>query len=105
MAATELSFGAALMRGVWLLGRVDVFVIAGLDLWFNSHDHGPPHFHARRPGEWEIRVYFLSSTEERLDFEVRWGREPPGAYVRTLTEHVTTGRAELLNEWEQKVCQ
>ncbi len=33
------------------MGRVDAFAIGGLDLWFNSHDHGPPHFHARRPGD------------------------------------------------------
>jgi hypothetical protein len=36
--------------------RLDAFSVAGLELFFNSLDHLPPHFHARRPGEWEIRV-------------------------------------------------
>lgn len=26
-------------------------------MWFYSGDHEPPHFHARRPGEWEARVF------------------------------------------------
>ena len=41
------------------MGKVDAVVLEGLDLWFNSSDR-PPHLHARRRGEWEIRVYFLS---------------------------------------------
>ena len=86
------------------LGKVESFAIGGLDLWFNSHDHGPPHFHVRRPGEWEIRVYFLSGTENALDFDMKWGREPSRTYIRTFTHHVVTKRAALLEEWEQEVC-
>ncbi len=87
------------------MGRVDAFAIGGLDLWFNSHDHGPPHFHARRPGEWEVRVYFLFCTENVLDFDVKWGREPPRIHIQKLLHQVATKRAELLEEWERKVCQ
>ena len=91
--------------GSSLLGKVDAFTIGGLDLWFNSHDHGPPHFHARRPGDWEIRVYFLSCTENALDFDMKWGREAPRTYIQALLHRVATQRAELLEEWERKVCQ
>ena len=70
------------------MGRVDAFAIGGLDLWFNSHDHGPPHFHVRRPGEWEIRVYFLDCTEEVLVFDQKWGREPRNANIKLLRQQV-----------------
>ena len=30
------------------MGRVDAVSIAGLELWFNSSDHLPPHFHDRK---------------------------------------------------------
>lgn len=45
-------------------------VLHGLDLWFNSDDHLPPHFHAEKPGEWEVRVYFLRAAAEM--FELSW---------------------------------
>ncbi len=38
---------------------VESFQIAGCRCWFYSDDHRPAHFHARSPGEWEVRVYFL----------------------------------------------
>ncbi|MBA2663238.1 MAG: DUF4160 domain-containing protein [Bradymonadaceae bacterium] len=38
------------------MGKVDSFAIPGLELLFYSSDHPPPHFHVRKPGEWEIRV-------------------------------------------------
>lgn len=41
------------------MARVRAFEIDGLVLWFFSYDHDPPHFHAKRAGEWEVRVYFL----------------------------------------------
>jgi hypothetical protein len=38
---------------------IKAFSIAGMKLWFYSNDHEPPHFHAKRNGEWEMRVKFL----------------------------------------------
>jgi len=49
-------------------------------------------------------VYFLSGTENALDFDMKWGREPSRTYIRTFTHHVVTKRAALLEEWEQEVC-
>lgn len=34
--------------------KVACFKIPGLSCWFWSNDHDPPHFHAKKEGEWEI---------------------------------------------------
>ncbi len=86
------------------MGRVTSFALAGLELWFNSDDHLPAHFHVEKPGEWEVRVYFL---RDRADmFETKWttrpGR-PSRGDVRELAALVEGSRAALLAEWEQKV--
>jgi hypothetical protein len=59
------------------VGKVDAVVLEGLDLWFNSSDHRPPHLHARRRGEWEIRVYFLLCTDDELVFDCKWAKRIP----------------------------
>jgi len=87
------------------VGRVDAVALDGLDLWFNSSDHLPPHFHAKRRGEWEIRVYFLLCTDDELAFDVRWAKKDPSTKVLAgIRKGVVEHRAELLREWEQKVC-
>jgi len=40
------------------MAKVKCFEIEGLFCWFWPMDHEPPHFHAKRNGEWEIRVKF-----------------------------------------------
>lgn len=81
------------------MGRVSIFSIDGLDLWFNSSDHEPPHFHASKPGWWEVRVYILE-----LKLEIKWRRRRvSGAVVRTLLELTQQHQAKLLKEWEEKV--
>ncbi len=78
--------------------------VPGLDLWFNSDDHLPPHFHAERSGEWEVRVHFLRERDEM--FEVKWttrkGRPGKGD-LRALARLAESHRAELLQEWQEKV--
>jgi len=89
------------------LGKVDCFAISGLDLYFNSSDHLPHHFHARLPDRWEIRVYFLTSTDRFLDYEVIWpktGTGPRAPVIKDLLSQVLTHRKELLAERERKVC-
>jgi hypothetical protein len=88
------------------VARVSAFAIPGLDLWFNSSDHLPPHFHARRPGEWEIRVFFLLCTEERLEYTVKWKhvrRSIRRQDIEQLREAVVRNRVGLLEEWTAKV--
>jgi hypothetical protein len=89
------------------LGKVGCFEIAGLDLWFNSSDHDPPHFHAEKPGEWGIKVYFLACRPNELAYEIKW--PPKGARVPRQTrdqllEMVLSHKAELFLEWDTKVC-
>lgn len=85
--------------------RLEAFSVAGLDLFFNSLDHLPPHFHARRPGEWEIRVYFLVSGA-KLAYDLKWSRKKsgvPASMAEALKAAVNANRAQLLREWEAKV--
>ncbi len=86
------------------MGKVTSFALAGLELWFNSDDHMPPHLHAEKPGEWEVRVYFLREGADM--FEIKWtarpGR-PSQGQLRALAALVDTKRSDLLAEWEQKV--
>ena len=78
--------------------------MTGLDLWFNSHYHPPPHFHARRPGMWEIRIYFSTCTLRRVDYDLKWRRSPTGSELRMLVENAVRHRDALAKEWETKVC-
>ena len=81
------------------------FSIAGLKLWFYSNDHEPPHFHAKRKGEWELRLKFLETGEAM--FELKWRKSPKTAVSaqdkKKLIEMVEKHRFEILQEWEEKV--
>jgi hypothetical protein len=81
--------------------KVACFEIPGLSCWFWSNDHDPPHFHAKKVGEWEIRVKF---TEDQM-FESVWGDEPSGKLLRELKKAVKENRKKLLAEWEANVNQ
>jgi hypothetical protein len=86
------------------VSAVAAFSVAGLDFWFNSSDHLPPHFHAEKPGDWEVRVYFLRDRSEM--FEVKWTKKkgrPRKKDFRAVGRATEQHRAELLVEWEQKV--
>ena len=87
------------------LGRVTAFSMSGIDMWFNSHDHGPPHFHARRPGIWEVRIYFSTGAENLADYDLKWGRRPGRRELRELLAMAVEHRTDLLEEWEAKVKQ
>jgi hypothetical protein len=68
--------------------------------------HLPPHFHARRAREWELRVFFLVCTEEHMEVSVKWmdrKRGVSGKHLEALQEGAVRFRAELLEEWEVKV--
>ena len=95
---------------IWIhsMGKVDCIKLAGLELWFNSLNHGPPHFHVRKPGEWEVRVFFLSCTDKDLNFEVKFQFKKSalsGKEKTLILREVLTHRDALLQEWEQKVSQ
>ena len=93
------------------MGRVDAFALPGLELFFPSDDHPPPHFHVLKPGAWEIKVV-INWQKRQYDFKytpVRpkhpgSARQRPtadeGRLIRDLTiEH----RRALLREHRIKV--
>jgi len=88
------------------MGRVGAFGVAGLDLWFTSSDHLPPHFHASRRGQWEVRVFFLLCTDRHLEWSLKWKdrrRTISRGVLESLRERSIRFRVQLLEEWEAKV--
>jgi len=88
------------------LGKVESFTVSGLHLWFNSSDHHPPHFHVKRKGAWEIRVFILTTNEKDLDFNVKlqYGKKKPtSSEKKKLAQLVSQNRENLLEEWKNKV--
>jgi hypothetical protein len=85
------------------MGKVTSIRIEGIDCWFYSQDHRPPHFHAKKRGEWHFKVWFLRSEGTMLER----AKGPQGRITirdkRLLQKMAALHRAELLKEWEQKV--
>jgi hypothetical protein len=86
------------------VGKVKCITIAGLDIFFNSNDHLPPHFHINKVGEWEIRVNVLGTRKNGLKFEVVYGHGPSGRIQKTIASLVAANKKRLLKEFEKKVC-
>lgn len=83
------------------MGKVDAFSIPGCDCFFWSGDHGPPHFHVKKPGEWEVRVYFHEATPA---IEIKWSRRRfPATMARQIERLVVEHRQALWCEWSEKV--
>ena len=81
------------------MATVQAFQIDGLNIWLWSNDHEPPHFHAKRSGEWEVKVCFMLDPEEMI--EVEWREKTiPARTLRNLTSLAEQHRAELLEQWE-----
>lgn len=79
---------------------VRAFRIAGIKAWFGSNDYGSPHFHAKRPGAWEVKVHFLFDSSEMT--EVVWADKPmPRSARRQLIQLTELHRVELLAQWEE----
>ena len=94
-----------------ILGKLDCFSIQGLELFFYSNDHLPPHFHVKKVGEWEVRINIETSTEANgLDlsyvFPKRQGRNfrgISGQQQRQILKLIVDHRLEILEEWNLKV--
>lgn len=85
------------------MGRISCFSIEGIQCWFNSQEIGhQAHFHAKRAGKWECRVYFQQTETEML--EIKWKKERISRQDRNiLHEKASEFRSGLLKEWEEKV--
>ena len=79
---------------------VKAFEIAGLKLWFWSNDHQPPHFHAKRSGQWEVKVHFMLVPSEML--EVKWSDTSISQKtLKSLCSLAEKHRTSLLAQWEE----
>jgi hypothetical protein len=80
------------------MAKLECLAIPGIELWFVSQDHLPPHFHAKRKGQWEVRVFFLEGSTSKM-FQVVWikVKELHRIDLKLLEEKVTGKRAELLD--------
>lgn len=86
------------------MGKVDCIQFKGLEFWFHSSDHAPPHFHCAKTSEWEIRIFFLNCNRKNgLEYEIKWGKVPKGKILNALNDLVIKNRVNLLKEWEEKV--
>jgi hypothetical protein len=86
------------------MGKVGSFTIAGVDCcWFYSHEHRPPHFHARRKGRWHVRVFFQMPESDMIEPIWSHAGRMTRADRNALCEMAARHRAQLLEEWEEKV--
>jgi hypothetical protein len=81
--------------------RVDAFTVAGLVLRLYSNDHMPPHFHAEKPGCWEVRVRFLRDPSKMIEFVTK--KRPRASELKELKRLAVEHRVALMAEWEAKV--
>ena len=85
------------------MGKVTVFRLVGIDCWFPSQDHLPPHFHAKRRGEWHFRVLFLEARANMLERVRGLSGRVKAQDRNALCDMAELYREELLAEWEDKV--
>jgi Domain of unknown function (DUF4160) len=89
---------------LWRMAKLTCFAIAGMRLWFYSNDHEPPHFHAKRRGEWEYKVNFMLPPDEMFELIRSTKKAQLSRGDRKLLEQmVEQHRFEILREWEAKV--
>lgn len=83
------------------MGKVESFRVRGVECFFYSAEPGHrPHFHAKRAGEWEIRVFFM---EEPPEYDVKLAiRHIPGNRRRQLLDLASKHREALFEEWTRK---
>lgn len=84
------------------MGKVSSFKLEGIECWFYSNEHKPPHFHAKRSGQWHVVVNFLESRSEMIK-RARGPREKIKKKDRdAILDMAELYREELLKEWEEK---
>jgi len=84
------------------MGKVDCFYIEGIYCWFYSQEHEPIHIHAKRRGEWEVKVKFLEPKTRMIEWK-RGPKRMSKKHRKILYETTEQYREILLKEWEKKV--
>lgn len=79
---------------------VRAFEIGGTRMWFWSDDHEPPHFHAKKTGEWEVTVRFMLGPAQMI--EVKWAEKSPSRrLLREICAKAEEHRVELFEQWQE----
>jgi hypothetical protein len=90
------------------LGRIEEFSLQGLQAFFRSNDHRPPHFHVKKSGVWEIRVYVLTSSKNGLDYSFKFPKNKSvnltSKEKKAILSFVIENREKLLLLWSTQVC-
>ncbi len=79
--------------------KVKCFSIPGIECFFYSNDHRPPHFHAKRLGKWEYKVNFAEGTMRKKWEEEKMSSQDRNVILKMAKLHQGT----LLEEWEKVV--
>jgi hypothetical protein len=83
------------------MATVEAFQIDGLTIWFWSNDHEPPHFHAKRRGEWEVKLKFMLGPSDMIEVESWSKKTPPKKVLKELTSRAEKHRVALLKQWQE----
>lgn len=90
------------------MGKIEYFSIQGLQAFFRSNDHRPPHFHVKKVRTWEVRVYILTSSKNGLDYSFKFPKNNSVTLTskekKTILRFITNNREKLLLDWETQVC-
>ncbi len=90
------------------LGRIEEFNLPGLQAFFRSNDHLPPHFHVKKTGTWEIRVYILTSSRKKLDYSFKFPKNQSvnltSKEIKEIINFIISNRERLLLGWQTQVC-
>ena len=96
------------------MGKSEILVDGdGLEFWWNSEDHRPPHFHvSSSDGVWEIRVRFWECEADKLEYEFKFPstrKNPiPKADEKKILDKMKGPKGlimkrQLFKEWLDKV--
>jgi hypothetical protein len=82
------------------MANVTAFQMDGLKIWFYSDDHTPAHFHVKKSGEWEMRVFFMLDKDEMI--QVKWSDKKLSRKIqKEICGLAEEHRVDLLIQWEQ----
>ena len=79
--------------------KVKAFSVGWARLTFRTNDHPPPHFHAVRSDEWDVRIVFGGKKPEVAVASGRPNRREL-AELRRLLKMALGSVEGLLEEWE-----
>jgi hypothetical protein len=96
------------IKGNLYLGKIEEFSFRDLQAFFRSSDHLPPHFHVKKSGSWEIRVYILTSSKDGIDYSFKFPKNKSVTLTskeeKAILAFIIKNREKLLLDWSIQVC-